>query len=737
MFPEALGTALASAHGLGLPIELTLDSGPGAGPVLEVDSPAALRWFAQPLADAYSPARWQRTGDAVGRPKVAANVRAARRRFEWPEPLGLPSSNSSSLDAWCGLFQGLSPGVRLRWKWSSVPPPRAHWWEAAAPPPVIPLPPAAPGGRRPTGSTTALPARRPMFGALRVTLGFVGSYYDEVRRSTVVRAVEAATRSDSGNGLLFDAAPNRDPSEGRPFYLALDEWPRFWPTLGCPGAGGLPPSDGDLLTLGRNRAGVPVGPTIEAHQGRHVAILGETGMGKSSLLVALGRRQLARSGGLLFDPMGETAADLHSEMLAGGAAPPTWIAPGVLGSEINALEGAAVEGTAGLRRVHDLVHALRRVRASRYEESAYWGPRIEEMLTRALRAAAALPSGTLVEAHLLLETGGRLGRPVPPSAVEPVRELADRIRDRPEDADGARRLLHEVVGDPVLRQMLCASRPRVRTASLVAPGRVVLISGEAGRVGETSARYLLSIFLALVWSELLARPSSSKTFVLLDEAQWFAHESLAEMLRIGRRRNLHVILATQAVGSLPRTVAEAVWTNVADFVAFRGAPEEAREMARATVRVTAPEILALPRGEAIVLLGKGESVHRLRSLRIPATAHRAVEHPAANAVGPPVDGVNAPDPPADRVGILLERVLELAAQRSAPGPFDVDLESLRAASDPSGRGVRELGSVLGRAGLLDRGAGGSRWRIDAERLARWASDHGFPPVSASAAPQPS
>ncbi len=128
------------------------------------------------------------------------------------------------------------------------------------------------------------------------------------------------------------------------------------------------------------------------------------------------------------------------------------------------------------------------------------------MLTRALRAAAALPGGTLVDAHALLASGGRGFRTIPGDAIEAVRELGDRIRSRPEDADGARRLLYEVTRSPILVRMLCDRQPSLRAADLVAPGRVVLIAGDAATVGESTARYLLSVYLALVWSELLSRP---------------------------------------------------------------------------------------------------------------------------------------------------------------------------------------------------------------------------------------
>jgi len=473
-------------------------------------------------------------------------------------------------------------------------------------------------------------------------------------------------------------------------------------------------------------------------------VLGETGMGKSSLLVALAVRAAGLGGVVLLDPMGETA-DSVAEELSGDAGRLLRIAPGEDAPGINALDGIRARGPPDAvraeRRVSDLVHALRRVRSGRYEESSFWGPRLEEMLTRAVRAAAAFPGATLSEAHLLLSTSGVTRQRVPAGAEEAVSELARRMRERPDDADGARRLLHEVVRNPTLEQMVCARAPTLSSADLVAPGRIVLISGRASVVGESTARYLLAVYLALIWSELLASDRPGKTFVLLDEAQWFAHESLGEMLRLARRRNVHVVLATQSVASLPVPVQEAVWTNVADLVVFRGSPAEARELERAVPSVSMDQLLAMPRGEAVAMIGKGNSVQWVRSARIPRPAvgrdrrTDGVGGPsrrsddlgvdrAPSAAGP-VGEVGRPDgrseDPSEVVAFLRER----AGVTAHDGPVRIPLSELRSRFPNAPLVVRQVGAELGRDGTLlrtEHGSLGTSWWLDPHRLA----DHGSP-----------
>jgi len=571
-------------------------------------------------------------------------------------------------------------------------------------------------------------------------------------RACAVRAVESAWSGLDGVGVRF-ARPWPGASRSR-VVVTLSELLALLPGPELPAPDlDRPTRAPESLPLGRTVAGAVVAVPVEPDQGRHLAILGETGMGKSSLLVSLAVRAARWGGLILLDPIGETAREVR-EQLASEGDRVWWVAPGAEGPTINALAGLAGPGARDAvmaeRCLADIVHALRRVRSARYTDSAYWGPRLEEMLSRAVRAAASLPGGTLEDAHTLLSTSGITRRPLPHESSAAVRELAERVRERPEDADGARRLLYEVVRNPTLSRMLCARTPELSVREFVHARRIVLVSGEAARVGESTARYLLAVYLALLWSELLAAPDREKTFVALDEAQWFAHESLAEMLRLARRRNVHLLLATQSIASLPAEVAEAVWTNVADFVAFRGSPDEAREFGRAAPEAGADQLLRLARGQAAALIGKGSSVRWIRSARLPRVPRR-LEDPRADAgetelAAPARASVFEPGLET-QVGAIelaplgpLDWLRARASERGGPGPVAVGLAELRAAFPDRPDAVRRVGAILGRSGALrrtERTADGTVWWLDPDRLAEVTPPDRPSRDGASSAPQPS
>lgn len=729
-FRGRLASALRAGHGLGVNFDLHVVGGTEPSVRLGCVGPASARWVTRVLLPCYGRANWQRQSTSSF-DETAGRREYGRRMHAWPEPLRELTRPTSIIDDLTDAMAGTRRGVEVRWGFS---PCRSTWrprFDLVAFPEL-----RRPGENRIERSSFArgeplvdrfVRPPVPLFWRTTVTVSYPRSVAEDLDLLTQSRsAAEASMRSSGGNGVRF--ALHRWPLlTGEPWFaLSEEELALVLPGPEGRTAAYAQPKDPTvpILPLGRTSLGRVVGPPIEADQGRHLAVLGETGMGKSSTLVAVARKASALGGVVLFDPLGETARSFREGLSTAERSRLLWISPQDDPGGINALEGIGCRDTDPVladRRLNDLVYALRRVRSGRYA-SNFWGPRLEEMLTRAVGAAAELPEGTLTDAHTLLATGGRSRQVVPPEAREAVRELSDRVRERPDDAEGARRLLYEVVRSPVLRRMLCERAPQRHASELVTPGRIAIISGDASVVGESVARYLLAVYLALVWSELLARPSDPKTFVVLDESQWFSHDSLAEMLRLARRHNVHVTLATQTVGSLPETVADAVWTNVSDFVAFRGSPEEARELARATSDVSVEELLALPRGHAVVLLGKGNSVEWVRTSGRRSQFGRGPREDGVVAVGRSgvSDGPNRPDdePPAT-VENVLDWIRAQARAEDTGGTVRVVLSDLRNRIDPTGEAIRTAGAWLRRGGALLRSSkedGETVWIVDSTRI---------------------
>ncbi len=752
---------LRAASAFGVELELLWHTGPAAAVLLTAADATSQRWVERLLLPAYGPHCWR----AVPVPGWARN--GAR-----PEVFGrleLPEGGSVAQEAprpWCEtVLAALAtiPAVRtVRWHL------RAGGGATVTRRPAAALEPT----RVPPGFRA-----RPLTGPERL---------DRDRRERRVRSpfwvVELSVAPALGHPIdrdpllrLLTIGSGRDGDGHLAFRRRNGLWrrgPRSLLLSEVEVAGILPAPDSPFSAAPEAEAagtGIPIGPgsdgrtwtlPLEPGEGRHLAVVGETGMGKSSLLLRLAVAAASRGSVVLFDPIGDTGRRFLTRLSPVDLRRIVWVSPSSSPAAIDlvdALREGGVGSAVADRALGDLVDALRRVRAARYADTPFWGPRIEETLRAAFAAAAAIPSATLEDVERLLSAStGRIG-PVPPEARERVDALVDRARARPEEVEGSARLVRELTGRPALRALLGAREARLRPRDLSAEGRITVVTGDAVTVGESAARYLLAIHLALFWSARLGLPSPPKTFLVLDEAQWYANDSLAEMLRLGRRANVHVWLATQSFASMPEGVREALRTNAADLAVFRGSPEDARDLVRLTHALAPESLAALPRGVAALLLGKGE---RVGFVRIPPTpreseARRRAAEEAATAASRPYwprdDAAESLSGVSDGPGTVVPARGSVSKDPMTSGPapagagpttewrhvalvlwagfleghgaatLRVPLEGLRRCADPSGALVRALGRRLSDSGLLvasERAAHGAEWTVSREGFER-------------------
>ncbi len=749
LFSVRIRHRLRAAAGLGLTLELDWTTGPEGGVVLRARGTGGTRWVASGLSSIYRFDQW-RPVDAGPPPGTVRAYAASARGSE------SPFASGTDLVPWCETvleaLTTLPAGLGLRW--SCVPDP-ALPGPAVVPRMSEPSPPSEPrwirwqsGPER--SATDAVDAKR--FGphwTVRGELWEADPGDAAPPGDRLMRLVSAASREDGGNAVRFVARHAVFRRHAPPIVLSEAELAGLLPSPWCTVGDGYPRPEGTdrSVWVGRTSRGEPVGLPVPELEGRHLVLVGETGMGKSSLLVRLGWQALRWGSVVLLDPMGETARQFLAGLPPAAAGRTLWVSPASCPLGLNALDPEDLRrgrsGPAAERLVNDLVTALRRIRAERYADSGYWGPRLEEMASLALSASIAWPGGTLELAERLLSPDRFPTQALPELAAGPVRELRRRLEARPDDGEGARRLVSEVVRNPTLRTMLCAPAPAWRLSDAVGPGRVLVFSGDAPRVGEQASRYLLAVDLALLWAEVLRRPRPTKTFLLLDEVQWYGHDSLGEMLRFGRRFNLHVWCGTQALGSLPEHLREALLTNAADLVVFRGSPIEAREFGRWIPELGTDRLLRLPRGWAAALIGKGSAVRWVQTRPLPpldgdpeATFARP---PAADPAAGPGEASRGTDEPVPTgpVGVDARRGFERALLESPEGPeLPVHLADLRApAGDRSPDEVRELGRTLSRNRILLRraeDARGAYWVLDRGRLREWVRD----PASGEGAREP-
>jgi hypothetical protein len=401
-------------------------------------------------------------------------------------------------------------------------------------------------------------------------------------------------------------------------------------------------------------------------EGHHLLIVGETGMGKSSFVTSLAASVFGRPGveTVLIDPLGDTVREFLRRVTPGGEGRARLWAPLSAPLPLDIFESPSGTSASDLaqdqdRRVGELVSALRQLRSERYGETVFWGPRLEGLLRRVLLLVVRQPHGTLRDAETLLsapEHWSAQAERLPERSRELYRGI---LRESPEDRQGARRVIEEITLSEVLGRLFADPRPSP-LASLLGPGRAVGFDLERARVGERISSYLGGVLLSLLWTYAMHRDRRRALALFLDEVQAYPTTVLLEMLALGRRFNLHLVAATQSLGSLSPALREALLTNCRDWVLFRGSPADVRYVEDVAPSISR-ELTGLAQGEALVLRGKGRRIARLRTLPLRAASG---ERPASSPVLlPAVSGSDTSD------------VREARAPSEPAGPVPASRES--------------------------------------------------------------
>jgi Helicase HerA, central domain len=738
--------AVRAGHAIAAEFELEWTTGPRAEVILRAADLTTERWIARLLAPTFEAGQW-RPRDRAGPRESSVPARRFGHSTGGLLPLGCDGAPPWT-DAVVRALGTFPAGLRTSWRFRAADRPTGSidpgpGLEAQFQPPGFRLRNVT-GPERDARDGESLARNAPRWGVQAL----VQSTDPAVTPTDLDRwaAVISTSSARTGRGQVIFRRPSLLRGSRPPLFLVSEpELLGILPSVETYFASDPPPPvrGGFRLPFGRSSDGNLASVDIDPGQGRHLIALGETGMGKSSLLVRLARAAAGRGNIVLFDPVGDTGREFLGSLPSRFARDVVWISPRsspVSLDLLSALRGSGRSSMSVDRAVSDLVSALRRIRAVRYTDATFWGPRIEETVRATIRTGALIPGAGLEDLPKLLTTYPRRPIGIPEAARDAYDDLTARVRERPEEVEGSRRLLSEVTDRPALLSLLGDRGARFTVGEMFATGRITVVTGDAPAIGEDAARYLLAVYLALLWSERLGRESAPKTFVVLDEAQWFVHDSVAEMLRLGRREDLHVWMATQALDSLPENVRAAVQTNVADFLVFRGSPADARDLGRMTPRLDLDTIWSQPSGHAVALLGKGERVLVVRvdppippdPVRLESRLALARESSArflpaepGEPTGAESDGASPPrSSPETSPGIqpillaLWSEVLEV--QNGASARFY--LNELRQAFDPDGEEVREVGRRLSEAGALartDRDERGKYWevgRIGFERL---------------------
>ena len=377
---------------------------------------------------------------------------------------------------------------------------------------------------------------------------------------------------------------------------------------------------------------------LTADRRRHMYIIGQTGTGKSSLLLQMILQDIEAGHGVgVIDPHGELVDDILARLPEERAEDLVYINP----EYQNQIVGLNLLDCRDEIDRDSAVNHLLEIFDKLYDLSETGGPMFEMYFRNAAYLAlyAANHKTTLADIPLVFENKAfrdrLLKRCQNPMVVGFWKEVALRAGGEsalPNIAPYITSKLTTMVYNRLIARIMLQQETTIDFLEVLDQRKILLVDLAKGRVGETNAA-----FLGMVIVSLLQRAAFSRTgrggdfpdfFLYVDEFQNLASDSFAAIFSEARKYRLNLIVSNQYMYQLPDQVRKAVLGNVGTLLSLRIGSNDAEELQRRFGPLLGPaDMMNLPNFNAYVsTLVHGESV---KPFNIEITAPQPRHHERA------------------------------------------------------------------------------------------------------------
>ena len=333
-------------------------------------------------------------------------------------------------------------------------------------------------------------------------------------------------------------------------------------------------------TIGGHHSGAPV--SLAADERRlHVALVGQSGTGKSTLLFNLMMADLLSGRGfVLIDPHGDLSMQVADATPKHRSNDVVYFDPLDPSHAVgfNPLSSATEPA---LLTAH-VVSAFKHI----WRDS--WGPRLEYILTNAIRLLLTTPSTTLITLPRLLVDDDFRNRLLA-KCHDPMVTLfwrtefagySDRLRA--EAIAPIQNKIGQLAGNPTIRTII--GQPSTIDIPHIIDSDKILIANLSKRIGDEPSHLLGALLvtaIAQAAQNRAALPEEERAdFTLyVDEFQNFATDTFASILSEMRKWRLNLVLANQFLGQVPDFLRQSILGNVGTLVVFRIGAEDAPMLA--------------------------------------------------------------------------------------------------------------------------------------------------------------
>lgn len=321
-----------------------------------------------------------------------------------------------------------------------------------------------------------------------------------------------------------------------------------------------------------------------ADRGKHIYIIGKTGMGKSTLLENMIFADIHAGRGVgVIDPHG----DLADTILKG--------IPSHRTNDVVVFDPSDTDFPIAFNMLKHDTAPLRTLICSGcigvfkkiYAES--WGPRLEHILRNTILALLEYPNTTMLGITRMLqdyEFRGLVVRKITDPVVKnfwlhEFEKMDQRLR-----IEAISPILNKVgqfLSSPIIRNIVGQPQSRLDLRYAMDHQKIVIINLSKGKIGEDTANLLGSLLITQFQLDAMSRAALPEArridfYLYIDEFQNFATDAFLSILSEARKYHLNLTLAHQYVAQLPESLQYAIFGNVGSVISFQVGFDDAKNL---------------------------------------------------------------------------------------------------------------------------------------------------------------
>ncbi|MBV9159675.1 MAG: type IV secretion system DNA-binding domain-containing protein [Candidatus Kaiserbacteria bacterium] len=319
-------------------------------------------------------------------------------------------------------------------------------------------------------------------------------------------------------------------------------------------------------------------------RGKHVYVIGKTGMGKSTMLENMAIQDIQNGEGIAFiDPHGSTAEKLLDFIPQSRIKDVVYFAP----FDTDFPLGFNVMEDVGYDKRHLVVSGLMGALKRIWVDA--WSARMEYILQNTLLALLEYPDSTLLDVNRML-TNKTFRNAVIEKITDPivkafwVEEFAGFTDTYTREATPAiQNKIGQFTANPLIRNIVGQAHSSFDLRKIMDEKKIFIVNLSKGRMGETNASLLGSMLTVKIYLAAMSRADEPaariarlpRFYFYVDEFQSMMNEAFADILSESRKYKLALTLANQYIEQMEEEVRDAVFGNVGTLIVFRVGPFDA------------------------------------------------------------------------------------------------------------------------------------------------------------------